>query len=544
MKTYVRDGRLMHEVDNGLLRARIIDGVPDRWEPKGAAAQATRTAAADPRTHRRRRPADIDVCLPYATAYLRCLPACLQTLASQAAATPRIHLISDGVPAGADPGAELEARHASTVRHYRNTDGPVGPYRSCNRLVAGGHLESPYLAIADADDLHYPDRLAWSIERLASGWDVVGGGMLPFPDPGEEPAEAHRASVSPRVSGAIEELAPRGVVLNPTMALRVEAFRAAGGFEAWPFSADREFVLRAEALGLRILRSDRVVCGYRLSRWSLTGSPATGASPEREAYRQETRRRLDEFEASPGNAGRYGGLAGAAPELLEPADGVRPTPGWMRPVRLAPDRRLTAPLVAVTGCTPAYEPMARALAQRCEAVGLELVVLPYEGAIDSVPWLTEWQNNTCEKPRLMRLVADRMADGQRLVWLDAETYVHRYPWELVGLDADLAARWREAADGTARLTTGTVMLRLSERTRALLGRWYAARWSMGRRSIEQRELQRIVEPMEAGGEIGVQRLGPAWNLRRDRGETAADPVFSHAELASEQVYGPAKVVRS
>ena len=269
----------------------------------------------------------IDVILPYASDYVRWLPACLRTLASQVDVHPIVHLIADGVPPEIDPGPAL-AEQYPCVRLYRNADGPIGPYISFNRIVAGGHATTGRLAVADADDLYFCDRLAHSLNRIRRGADVVGGSMVSFIDPQQKGDPALDEALKRkryRFSGNTVQGVCRVRVMNSTMVLRYETFVALNGFEPWLHSADIEFVNRAEAAGAVIHEDRRFFACYRVHRGSLTQRPTTGIdTPERERKNTVTRQRFAEIETGTFDPLAHGGLDAADPSMLEPAAAPEP----------------------------------------------------------------------------------------------------------------------------------------------------------------------------------------------------------------------------
>ncbi len=220
-------------------------------------------------------PIRCDVVLPYGDTYRKWVPACVESLLNQSEATAIVHLVDDCCD---DPSPPLpdELMRCGRIRWYRNQSN-VGPYASLMRIW--DRLETPYVAIADADDIYAPGRIAAAVRAIRSGADIWGANMENFCDWHDSANADLRAYVEQNpviYSGRKWPNCPAGTIFNPTMVFRRWWFEQVNGFSNWKFGADREFAQRSREAGAQVTLADTIVGWRRVHSASSVHNEDTG----------------------------------------------------------------------------------------------------------------------------------------------------------------------------------------------------------------------------------------------------------------------------
>lgn len=143
-------------------------------------------------------------------------------------------------------------------------------------------------------------------------------------------------------------------------------------------------------------------------------------------------------------------------------------------------------LVFASFFTPEYVEEASGLLASLAAAGIS----DDEARVDAVESLGRWELNCSRKGPWLAEVFASLADGDRVVWLDADARLDAdpRPYFLSIPDAvDLAVHWRVGAE----LLSGTLYLRNGEGTRLLLDLWgKSCRAAPG--AWDQRVLQQVI----------------------------------------------------
>lgn len=155
-----------------------------------------------------------------------------------------------------------------------------------------------------------------------------------------------------------------------------------------------------------------------------------------------------------------------------------------------------------------YRQEADALRESLEAWGLDY-------RIYGRPCRGSWQANTQQKAEV---VAEAMADGRAVVWLDADARVERPPTLLHDLTCDFAAHWL----GNEMLS-GTIYFGATEAARLLVKAWQTwNRENPNGRHGDQQNLQNAVEHMTG---LDVFRLPPEYTWIQATVDTPEDISF-------------------
>lgn len=249
---------------------------------------------------------EVDVVIPYCAADVQWLRQSVESILWQAGVTPLVHVVSDGGPL--DVLSDLPAE----VRRYQNLDAPIGPYRSVMRVWRW--LQTPYVAIQDADDLALPHRLAESLPLLRAGADLVSGHMRQFVDPQfrhDQELAQYRSERAIIRSGIVwKDAAPRGCLIHGVAAYRRQTFETINGYAPWLCGADTEFGPRLQLHGYKVEFVKEVWGLRRLHRTSMTNRQDIGLkSRYREQIREELFRRVASWLDRPSDDPRqFGGL--------------------------------------------------------------------------------------------------------------------------------------------------------------------------------------------------------------------------------------------
>ena len=225
-----------------------------------------------------------DVVLPF-HGHLNYVEESMDALLGQQNVDPIIHLIDD---ASVDDTHSLFKKFADCekVRLYRNQEN-LGQFLSVNNVFP--YLETPFLAIQDADDISLPNRLYRSIHALTvSGADMFAASMELFGDQRrciEIATETDSQSGEVRYlrSSSYPRLGRPGYFLeNPSIVMRKSLFERLGGYADYGSTErnrtgiDTEFMIRAHLAGAHIAVSRDVLLKYRCHSQSATQCPETG----------------------------------------------------------------------------------------------------------------------------------------------------------------------------------------------------------------------------------------------------------------------------
>lgn len=152
---------------------------------------------------------------------------------------------------------------------------PFGIARSRNRAIA--LARGAVVLVADGDDLPVPGRLSAQMGFFEThpGVAVLGG----FAEAVDDDGCSLGILKSPPTHREISEaLGRRSPLLHPTLAVRKSALVAVGGYrEKFPVASDLDLLFRLVER-FQAATIPRVLCGYRLSPWSVSvRAPAVSA---------------------------------------------------------------------------------------------------------------------------------------------------------------------------------------------------------------------------------------------------------------------------
>jgi len=154
--------------------------------------------------------------------------------------------------ASSDRTGEIVARITDPRLEVLADSSPLGIPASRNELL--DRVETPVVAVLDADDRAFPWRFQRQIRLLEAGNDLVFSSVVIR----KPPLPALRPQFFPSLASAASAVALllENPFMHPTMTARTDAVRSLGGYR--PVSAeDFDLYLRASTSGLRLLR-DRV----------------------------------------------------------------------------------------------------------------------------------------------------------------------------------------------------------------------------------------------------------------------------------------------
>lgn len=177
------------------------------------------------------------------------LRTCLDSLLGQTLQAEEILVTADG-PLGAELDAVL-AEYSEYITLFRlpeNRGSAVARQRSLDEV------NTTYFAVMDADDVCLPQRFATQLPVLVDGnLDVVGAAMYEFDGDGHGAPED--LVIAQRAGTKTSEIASRVKIAtpfnHPTVLMRTESVRAAGGYRAVAFLEDYDLFARLLANGAK-----------------------------------------------------------------------------------------------------------------------------------------------------------------------------------------------------------------------------------------------------------------------------------------------------
>lgn len=170
----------------------------------------------------------LDVIIPFHSLDAHFLGECLSAVCQSTNIIPIIHVIADGC---------LFPDLPTNIHRYFTTAG-TGCYRIINALVANNHLQTPYFAIQDVDDLTHPDRL-WKQCSVLDRFHMTTCAMQQQPSQGYK---GLRHKAEPVIfPGTKFNTTPHGRVINGTRVIRRSTFEELNGFQDMFCSGDFQF---------------------------------------------------------------------------------------------------------------------------------------------------------------------------------------------------------------------------------------------------------------------------------------------------------------
>lgn len=242
-------------------------------------------------------PVRVDVVIPFCEYDSRYVAECVQSIFDQNHCHPTVHVVADGCD-----WPELPKPPAGAVLRCYATPGGRGPYWITNALVAGGNMQTAYLAIQDGDDISLPDRMWWQVQLLeATGADMISSAGRNFLQ-----EDASSALLAARLRGEALlrpgvkfDTNPRGRCLNGTRMMRLNFFAKINGFRTMRCTGDFQFDNRARFAGASIIDDQTVLLRRRLHNGSMTGGRFVTGTDVREADVRETIRTRDLMQEMP-----------------------------------------------------------------------------------------------------------------------------------------------------------------------------------------------------------------------------------------------------
>lgn len=203
------------------------------------------------------------------------LTAAVTSLVTQRFVNVRVHVVFDGFKPSLIVRREFQ-HWPNVVLYWHQAN--IGPYLSTMRVVQ--YMQTPYLAIQDADDVSMPYRLWHSCQILEqTKAALVGGACVQSLAPGEHVPAVRLAATHEtyRFSGQVWDTAPLGMSLHPATTFSLKAFRAINGYGDYMSAGDCEINTRLRAAGykaidaptlytVRQLRSESLSHGFEKAR--------------------------------------------------------------------------------------------------------------------------------------------------------------------------------------------------------------------------------------------------------------------------------------
>ena len=143
----------------------------------------------------------------------------------------------------------------------------LGPAETRNKGIQVATGE--YIAIMDADDFSFPNRLEKQLNYLeTNGFDFIGGIPIMIDENGNTIYSIQKVPTNENVMKKC--LGISQCVAHSTWLVKKEIYSVLGGYREIPLSEDFDFTLRASLLGYRISNLNEPVLSYRVTQSSVS----------------------------------------------------------------------------------------------------------------------------------------------------------------------------------------------------------------------------------------------------------------------------------
>lgn len=211
-------------------------------------------------------PRHIDVVIPYCQSDRHLVHEAIESIVHQRHCSPIIHAVADNCQ---------PIKHPFCNHYY--TEKSIGPYWIVNSLSS--IFTTEFIAIQDADDLSYSNRLWKQIALLEMGYCMTSCAMI---QSAIEKYDGNRHKIEPIIfPGLTQTAAPWGRNINSTRTMLLSFFLRMNGFGDYPMSGDYQFDSRACSLYPDLCHySNEILAIRRLRPGSLSNADSTGYSSE------------------------------------------------------------------------------------------------------------------------------------------------------------------------------------------------------------------------------------------------------------------------
>lgn len=246
---------------------------------------------------------EVDVVLPYCEMDYQYVEEAVNSILVQ---TPKtlIHLVQDG------PVTRPFRPSHPDIRIYRTSN--MGPYRIANSIVKH-YMVSQILAIQDADDISYPNRLELQLTAIDNGYEQISAAMDQFAEPSYK---GERHITEPLlVCGTKFTNVPLGRLVNCMRMVTKDMFVRVNGFPDIFCTGDLSFDNATQYLGIPTFYYNIPLGKRRLHGSSLTNrSDYVRTAPARQEALRYEKLMLKTIQASPtlATVRRFGALENAS----------------------------------------------------------------------------------------------------------------------------------------------------------------------------------------------------------------------------------------
>ncbi len=193
------------------------------------------------------------------------LPMCLDSIRAQTFVDYELIVMDDGSSDGSARIITTRAVHDRRIKFIECAP----PFGLVNALNAGvEHARGEFVARMDADDIMHPQRLEQQSRYLAEHphIDAVASQVRAFPDADVGQGMTrylHWQNNCISCDDIAQEVFVEAPITQPSVTLRRQSLRAAGGYRDGDFPEDYELWLRMLARGQRIAKIPRVLLDWR-----------------------------------------------------------------------------------------------------------------------------------------------------------------------------------------------------------------------------------------------------------------------------------------
>ena len=170
-----------------------------------------------------------------------------------------------------------------------------------------------------------------------------------------------------------------------------------------------------------------------------------------------------------------------------------------------------------------YQAECTKLIESCEALGIPIETQGY-------PNTGSWVRNAALKSIFISAMMARHPKGARLVYVDVDARVRKYPGLFDSLEGDLGVHYRKRKDGRIELLSGTLFIRNNERAHNLVKAWIRHQ-TANPTMWDQRTLQAVIELKAGDLGVKIQELPATYCQIFDTMRGAGHPVIEHMQAS-------------
>lgn len=163
------------------------------------------------------------------------------------------------------------------------------------------------------------------------------------------------------------------------------------------------------------------------------------------------------------------------------------------------------------------------LIESCEEYGVPIETQGY-------PSTGSWVRNAALKSIFISAMMEKYNDMERLVYIDVDARLRKYPVLFETFEGDLGVHYRNRGNGSKELLSGTIFIRNNERTHDLIKAWIQHQ-NRNPNAWDQRTLQKVVDRDAKRLGVNVVDLPATYCQIFDSMRGVGQPVIEHMQAS-------------